>query len=36
MRNLFTLLFTVLLGFTLQAQQVERDLVIVEGATGFW
>ena len=36
MRNLFTLLLTVLLGFTLHAQQVERDLVIIEGATGFW
>jgi hypothetical protein len=36
MKRLFTLLLTVLLGVTLHAQQVERDLVIVEGGTGFW
>lgn len=36
MRKLFTLLLGVLIGFTIQAQQVDRDMVVVEGGTGFW
>lgn len=36
MKNLFILLLTVLLGIGLHAQQVQRDMVVVEGGTGFW
>jgi hypothetical protein len=36
MKNLFTLILTVLLGISLHAQQVDRDMVVVEGGTGFW
>ena len=36
MKNLFTLILAVLLGVTLHAQQVSRDMVVVEGGTGFW
>jgi len=36
MKNLFTILVAILLGVTLQAQQVDRDQVVIEGATGFW
>lgn len=36
MRNLLGLFILVLLGFGLHAQQVDRDMVVVEGGTGFW
>jgi len=36
MKNLFMLILTVLLGISLHAQQVERDMVVYEGGTGFW
>ncbi len=36
MKNLFTLILAVLLGIGLHAQQVDRDMVVVEGGTGFW
>ena len=36
MRNLLGLFLLVLLGISLHAQQVDRDMVVVEGGTGFW
>ncbi len=36
MKNLFTFILAILLGVSLHAQQVDRDMVVVEGATGFW
>jgi hypothetical protein len=36
MKNLFTVLVAILLGVALHAQQVDRDQVVIEGATGFW
>jgi len=35
MRNLFMLFFAVLLGISLHAQQVQRDMVVVEVGTAF-
>lgn len=35
MKQLFTLMLTLLLGLFLHAQQVDRDVVVIEGATGF-
>ncbi len=36
MKKLFTILFGMILGVSLIAQQVDRDMVVVEGGTGFW
>ena len=36
MKQLFTIMLTVLLGVFLHAQQVDRDVVVIEGGTGFW
>jgi hypothetical protein len=36
MKNLLGLFILILLGFSLSAQQVDRDMVVVEGGTGFW
>jgi hypothetical protein len=36
MKNIFTLILAVMLGVSLHAQQVNRDMVVIEGATGFW
>jgi hypothetical protein len=36
MKKLFTILLGLMLGFSLAAQQVTRDMVVVEGGTGFW
>jgi hypothetical protein len=36
MKNVFTLMLAFLLGLFLHAQQVDRDVVVIEGATGFW
>jgi len=34
-KNLIFIL-AILLGVSLHAQQVQRDMVVVEGGTGFW
>ncbi len=36
MKQLITLMLTLLLGVFLHAQQVDRELVVIEGGTGFW
>jgi hypothetical protein len=36
MKKLFTIVCGLLLGVSLIAQQVDRDMVVVEGGTGFW
>jgi hypothetical protein len=36
MRKLFALLFGLLAFASINAQQVSRDMVVVEGGTGFW
>jgi len=36
MKKLFTIVFGLMLGISLIAQQVPRDMVVVEGGTGFW
>jgi len=36
MKKLSTILLGLMLGFSLAAQQVPRDMVVVEGGTGFW
>ena len=36
MKKTFTILFALILGISLYAQQVDRDMVIVEIGTGFW
>lgn len=36
MKNLLTILLGLILGISLNAQQVSRDMVVVEGGTGFW
>jgi hypothetical protein len=36
MKKLFTILLGIILGISLNAQQVSRDMVVVEGGTGFW
>jgi hypothetical protein len=36
MKKLFTIVFGLMLGVSLIAQQVNRDMVVVEGGTGFW
>jgi len=36
MKKLFTILLGLMLGISLTAQQVPRDMVVVEGGTGFW
>ena len=36
MKKLITLFFILFLGISLHAQQVDRDMVVVEGGTGFW
>lgn len=36
MKHLFTILLGVIIGISIQAQQVDREMVVVEGGTGFW
>jgi PKD repeat protein len=36
MKKLFTLILGLMLGISLISQQVPRDMVVVEGGTGFW
>jgi hypothetical protein len=36
MKKLFTIVFGLMIGVNLMAQQVDRDMVVVEGGTGFW
>jgi hypothetical protein len=36
MKKTLTILFALILTTGLYAQQVDRDMVIFEGATGFW
>jgi hypothetical protein len=36
MKRFLTLLIGLILGFGIHAQQVDRDMVIFEGGTGFW
>ena len=36
MKKLFTIILGLMLGISLIAQQVPRDMVVVEGGTGFW
>lgn len=36
MRKLFTVVLGLFIIFNLNAQQVSRDMVVVEGGTGFW
>ena len=36
MKKLLTLVLGLMLGISLTAQQVPRDMVVVEGGTGFW
>jgi hypothetical protein len=36
MKKLFTILLGTMLFFSINAQQVDRDMVVLEGATGFW
>ncbi len=36
MKKLITILFGMMLFIGIQAQQVDRDMVVLEGGTGFW
>jgi hypothetical protein len=36
MKSLFTILIGLMIGISVNAQQVSRDMVVVEGGTGFW
>lgn len=36
MKLLSTLFLALLLGLGIHAQQVDRDMVVIEGGTGFW
>jgi len=36
MKKLLTLVLGLMIGISLTAQQVPRDMVVVEGGTGFW
>jgi hypothetical protein len=36
MKKLLTIVLGLMLGISLTAQQVPRDMVVVEGGTGFW
>jgi len=36
MKKLFTILLGLVLSIGIYAQQVDRDMVVIEGATGFW
>lgn len=36
MKHLFTFILACVMGFGIHAQQVDRDMVVVEGGTGFW
>lgn len=36
MKQLFTIFLICAMGIGIHAQQVSRDMVVIEGGTGFW